>query len=762
MNLSRLYLRILAAVGYVAMASLAVNAATLTGIITGQDNAPLKNAQILVPALQKATTSDSSGQFKLDNLPTGVYTVQVRLLGYTDETRQADLSKGNAELQVTLLSGNLTLAPITITAAPEAASTLNTPASVTVVEGRQLDRQKGQSVMSAIQDQPGIDVHAEGPTVVKPIIRGLSSQDIVVVEDGIRSEAVQWGNEHAPEIDPLGTDRIEVMRGPNSLMYGSDALGGVISITHPELPDTHLGAGPLSGRFTSAFNSVNRSVGENFEASGAEGDWGYRGNISQQQAGNFRNPEIGYVTNTGLQEISGDGEIGVRKDWGSLSADYGHFYKRVELQNPSAPFPGPLSDTEFQALSHDHAAVDANIITAPARFDIIAGYNRANRQEFDAPNTDPHLNWIETNYTLDMKAHIIPIGPFQTTMGLSGLDKVGEVLGNVHLTPPYSETGVGEYAMVDLPLGPFDFTAGLRGDQDHYAIGSDNQIGIDPDNNLNNPHPVNAQTLNYSAWSGAIGGVYHITEPLAFAVNVGRGYRNPIPFELFGFGVHEGGGEFLIGDPGLTPETSFNTDASLRWASPRFKAEVGAFQNKIHNFIFGSFTGATDPGTGLPVVQETQGDAKIEGVDGAATFAATHWLTLKSVYSMVRGYNTSGDPSLPTDALPHVPADKLVLGSDIHDKSLGFLSNPYFGFDTKLVQAQHYTGPNEIPTAGYVLWNLHTGCEVVVMNNRVTLDAGVDNLFNKGYIDYNSILKEFNIEDPGRNVWVRASIPFGS
>jgi len=127
--------------------------------------------------------------------------------------------------------------------------------------------------MTAIQNEPGVNMISEGPTVVKPVIRGLNSQDIVVVEDGIRSENLQWGNEHAPEIDPLGTDRIEVMRGPNSLLYGSDALGGVISINHPDLPNAHLGDKPLTGLFNTMVNSVNNSVGENFEAAGAAGQF---------------------------------------------------------------------------------------------------------------------------------------------------------------------------------------------------------------------------------------------------------------------------------------------------------------------------------------------------------------------------------------------------------------------------------------------------------------------------------------------------------
>jgi len=466
--------------------------------------------------------------------------------------------------------------------------------------------------------------------------------------------------------------------------------------------------------------------------------------------------------------------LGVRKDWGSLDADFGKFNKRVELQNPADPT--ILNDLEYQTLQHDHGKVHSLLLSDLANWDITLGYDRVDRKEFDAPNApdnDPHLNWIEASYTLDAKAILAPMGPFQGTAGISGLRRVEQSLGLVDLTPSYNENGVGEYLIEDLPVGKFDFTMGLRGDQDQYNIQGNNDIGIDPDNNLNSPHPVNTQTLNYSAVSAAVGGVYHITEPLAFAVNIGRGYRNPVPFELFAYGIHEGAADFLIGNPNLTPETSFDTDASLRWASTRVKAEIGIFRNYIHNYIYGvqngqffnTSTGQFGPTGDLPVETETQGNATVKGVDGAVNVAATDWLTLNTVYNMVRGFNNSGDPMDNTNYLPHVPADNLLVGADFHRKSLGLVAHPYIGMTERFTASQDRTnGPpvaSGIPTPGYALTDLHIGGEFVVMNSRIALDVGVENLFNKGYIDYNSILKEFGIENPGRNVYMKLSVPFG-
>lgn len=667
-------------------------------------------------------------------------------------------------LDVNTSTAPLSLAPITITAKPQPAPTLTTPASVSVIQGRQLDRKRGASIMSAIQQEPGVNMIDEGPTVVKPVVRGLNSQEVVVVQDGVRSESLQWGNEHAPEVDSLGADRIEVMRGPNSLLYGSDALGGVIAVSHPELPDARLGATPLSGKITTDINSNNRSAGANVELSGAQSDWGYRANLSQLQAGNYRTPQQGSVPNTGDQEVSGSGAVGLRKDWGMIGLDYGHFTKRVELQNPGSPgYPIlPLDDLEYQELRHDHGVLRSTVNTDPAKLDFVLGYDWINREEFDAPNApsnDPTLHWTQANYTGDVKARLAPMGIFQGTIGVSGFRRLEQSLGTEHLTPGYNANGVGEYLVEDIPVGKLTFTLGVRGDQDQYNINGDDLIGVG--NAVDGvAHPVAAQTLHYSAASGAVGGVYHITEPLAFAVNVGRGYRNPLPFELFSYGEHEGEGVFQIGNPNLSPETSLNTDASIRWASPKLKAELGIFRNYIHNYIYGTYTGGVTT-DGLPIVQETQANATIKGFDGAMTYAATDHVTLRTVYNLVRGYNESGDPSLPSDYLPRVPADNVLFGGDLHAPSLGALANPYFGADVRLTAAHGRTGPQEIPTPGYALLDLHTGFEFVVMNNRLTLDAGVNNLLNKGYIDFNSIVKEANIQNPGRNVYVKLSVPFG-
>ncbi len=735
-----------------------VDAATVTGILTDDGGKPLAGVRVTITALDKGALTGKDGQFSIDGVPNGDYAVQFRKTDYATVSKQAKVAETAAPLAVTLHESVLDVAPITITAKPEAASTLTTPTSVDVVEGRQLERQRGQNVMDTIKNEPGVDVLTTGATLSRPVVEGLSEQNVVMVEDGVRHEVQPWGIEHAPEIDSLSTSRIEVLRGPASLLYGSDALGGVISVFKPDLPSAALGDGPLSGRVLTTFDSMNKGVGTGIVAQGAQGDWGYRADMSQRQSGNEYTPQ-GIIANTGASELSGDATIGVKKNWGALSFDYGHFAKRVELQEASDG-----SDTEFQKLDHDKSSVKATILTDLFRYDIGAGFDRANRREYSANDTldaaTPVVNWIQNNYFLDFKAHHAPLGPLTGTIGLTGWLRDQTSSGPQPLIPSFGQNSIGEFIYEELPVGPVSFSAGLRADQTEFNI---QQTATD----LLGTNVIPKQTLNYSAVTDALGGIWHMTEPVSFVVNVGRGYRNPIPFELFAYGVHEGTGRFEVGNPGLKAETSLNTDAAVRYFSDRVHGELMAYHNTIDNFIYSAPASAAvaaavpagDNPDGDPIFQQTQGRAVIEGASLSGDVAATEILRLNGGLDVTRGRNTALNQPLPI-----IPADRIRFGAELHDKSLGPVVSPYLGTNVKYVYQQTRTAqdfPSD-PVNSYALVGLSLGGAFNAGGSRLTVDAGVDNLLNTGYQDVLNVYRAFGIEMPGRNYFMKVSVPFGS
>ncbi len=747
-----------------------------SGTVYNDENKPLANVQVTVPALQKGVVTDSSGTFHID-IPPGNYAMGFHRLGYADHS-ETIFVPSPVPIKVTLSESALAAQPITISAEPTPSPVLTTPANVTVLQGHQLEQKARENVMDAIKNEPGVNMITVGPSVSKPSVDGLNSEDLVIVEDGVRSESLAWGEEHAPEIDTLTADRIEVLRGAATLMYGSDALGGVISVNKAPLPSAALGAEPLSGKIVTDVESVNQSAAEGVVLQGAQGDWGWRSDLSEHQAGNIYTPN-GTIANTASKEVNGSGEIGVTKDWGDLTMDYSHFTKHLQLDESATQ-----QDNEFQDLAHDNGDIHADIKTDGLfNYEVTAGYDRVNREEYNGyVNSDNGLggfptppsleaNWIETSYTVNIKAHQKQIGPFQGTFGFTS-DNKNELAGGIdQLIPSTNWNEYGEYAYEEAHFGSVKLTAGIRGDENQLNADSYQSANMTSNAALaaaNGLSSIQAQTRNYEALTGALGGVWHIIKPLAFAVNVGRGYRNPDEFELFAFGEHEGTGQFAVGDPNLQPETSMDSDASLRWVSSKFRSNLDYFYNHINNYIYAQPTNlnATDVYTGnpLPVFQTTQGNSILQGATVRFEEDALEWLELKEGYDHIRAENISTGQSI-----PFIPADRFLLGFKIHKKKWGNFYHPYFGANTRIVLAQNQPGPPstknliDTPTGGYTVFGLSFGWRILVMQNPLSFDFGADNLLNKAYADSMSVYdKQFGFVEPGRNLYMKVSVPFGS
>jgi iron complex outermembrane receptor protein len=254
---------------------------------------------------------------------------------------------------------------------------------------------------------------------------------------------------------------------------------------------------------------------------------------------------------------------------------------------------------------------------------------------------------------------------------------------------------------------------------------------------------------------------------LAFALNVGQGYRAPVPFELFVHGEHEGTGRFEIGDPNLKPEKSTNVDLATRVSTKRIKGEVAVFRNKITDYIFAQPLDpalppdpANDDGSGghiLPEFQNVQANAVLTGGEISVEGLVTDWLVLNAGYDVVRGKNDQTDQDLPL-----IPADRFKAGVRFQSKQMGgVFDRSYIGGGARVYRKQDRVDPNETVTPGYTLWDVSAGTEIKVADSHLNLDIGVENLGDKEYVDHLSRNKTIGILNPGRNIFVKASMPFG-
>jgi outer membrane receptor protein involved in Fe transport len=558
-----------------------------------------------------------------------------------------------------------------------------------------------------------------------------------VLDNGQRLETQQWGDEHGPQIEAAMADRIEVIRGPASVLYGSDALGGVINVIPTELPDA-IGRSPFArGRLSGGFATGNQQPDGTLSLEGGAGGLGFRASATGRTSENVRTPTY-ELWNSGNRSATGSGELGYRGVWGSVAGRYTYRDERIELtdEDPAA--------TPFQRIADHRARVDLALPLSASRIEATLGYERNRRREFeDAAATAVALGLTSTTYTGDLHVHHPVVGPFLGIAGLSvqhtGFDKFGEET----LIPNTRADNVGLYAFEQTQRGRWDVSLGARYEYRRLRVDDDADIG------------VTAQTRHWHSVTGNLGILYRLAPPAALVLNLGRGFRAPSSFDLFSNGVHEGTIAFERGDPTLRTEKSLNTDLALRLLGRNVVAEVGVFVNAIQDYIFTVPTTETDPESGFEIFDVTQGNALLAGVEATLDVHVTRFLHVHTATDYVRGQNTTLNEPLP--AMPPLRVSYSVR----LEGAAGPLPEAYFsvGAETNARQtrlgsaeaaffAQAFAGAGYRST-GYSLANVAAGFAFPTPGWRLRLDIQLRNAFDTDYANFLSRLKTI-APDPGQ------------
>ncbi len=387
---------------------------TISGVVSDESGAALPSVTVSLPAAHRGTVTDTAGAYAIANLHHGIYTLEFTLIGYGKETRKVTLDSGAVTLDVILRQSTLELPGVIVTGKPQPTDVLSSPQPVSSIDGRELERSRGQSIMQSLGNSPGVTTFTTGAGIAKPVIRGLTSQRVLVVDDGTRQEGQQWGDEHGPEIDAFDVERIEVLRGPGSVLYGSDAIGGVVNVIKHGLPSVSEGDPGLGGRLTLNGFSNNDQAAGNLSLFGAEGAVGYRASVSARNADDVSTPD-GRLSNSGVEEFDAGGLVGAGGDWGALSVDYSRFRQRLEIHEDPAEDPDA---TPFQKIEHDKLHLHGDFPFEIFRFEMDGAWQQNDRREFEEEGaTDAALHLLLTTLTLDARAHHHPVGPFFGTLG---------------------------------------------------------------------------------------------------------------------------------------------------------------------------------------------------------------------------------------------------------------------------------------------------------------------------------------------------------
>jgi iron complex outermembrane recepter protein len=722
---------------------------TLSGRVADPDGHPVVGATVTVVELHRVALTQADGGYRFADLPPGRYTVTVRGLGFAPVARAVAIH-GATTLSVTLTRTSIWVEPVTVTAtrAPLAAGLSPLPTEALSADG--LRREQSVSLAHALANLPGVNALTTGQQIGKPVIRGLTGPRVLVLEDGSRLEDYSWSDEDGPSVDARLAQRVEVIRGPASVLYGSDALGGVVNVIPEDLPDANGGPRATRTGFEISGASNNAELEGAARLEGASGAWGWRVFGIGRFAGSLHTP-AGELDNTGFNALSGEAAVGTRGARGSTTLRYTRYGGEFKLLEAEGPASGEQGGPE-RKLSDDRVQVAGDYLVGGVRLETKAQWQRHSLIEVSdtgvsaggQPLEGTAFDLLLNTFTLDALAHHTAGARVDGTLGVSGVAQSNDTRGRIPLVPDARVRSAALFGFEQVSLGRIRVLAGARVDVRRLTADSNAQLGLA------------AQTRDYTAFAGNVGIVYRV-RAAALTANWGRAWRAPTLFELFSHGPHLGEARYEIGDAGLKPEAGTNLDVGVRWQGGRVRAELAAYRNAVGRFIFitptDSFvTLSTSPPDSLRVYRYQQADARLAGGEAELEVAVAPVLSVRARADAVRGTNqATGDP------LPLVPPARAALGAELHGTGLGWSDRAYAGAEVEVATRQTRLNPLDIPTGAYTLLNLSAGFVRPMLGRIGRVDLAVRNVANVGYRSFLSRYKEFAL-DPGRNIVLRVAV----
>lgn len=723
------------------IATVPIDVGALTGQVRDEGGTPIAGAQVTIVEARRSTQTDAQGRYEFTSLPHGTFRVTFAAVGFAPQIHAVTLTDSALTLDAALKASRVELPALQVTAGPAGSDPLSSPQPASVVDGADLRRTQSASLGDVVSGLVGVRSFSTGNGIAKPVIRGLTSNRILILDNGQRVESQGWGDEHAPNVETADAERVEVIRGPASVLYGSEALGGVVNVIPKPIPDAIGRPGFVSGDLAGSFASNGSAPEGTLGLQGASGGFGFRGSFTGRSSNDVATPG-GDLFNSGYDMYAGSGTVGTRGGWGSLSATYSRRAEKIRIHEDPAEDP---TATPWQHILTDRASVNSTLPVGGSHLDLDLGAERSYRREYedrDAAADDVALGLLQWNYLGTAQWHHQAIGGFSGILGAQVRREDLEISGEETLVPANDALNIGVYAFEERAFGPLHLSAGLRYDHRAMDVTGNAELG------------VTAQSRDYSAVTGDLGVLYRLSEPAALVLNIGRGFRAPSAFDLFANGVHEGTVRFERGDSLLGNETSLNTDLALRVQSSGVAIEIGTFYNRISDFIYSDPTGTIDSASGLQIYQNTQGDARLWGFEAAAQWHPTdHW-HLKGMADYTNGQNTTLD-----QPLPGIPPMRLSLEARYEWAGGSLFGSPYLSLSGESNAKQTRRDPDDIETDGYAL--AHAGAGVTLWQGRhpVTVDLQARNLFDTAYRSFLSRYKTY-ADDPGRNLIVRMSTAF--
>jgi iron complex outermembrane receptor protein len=731
-------------------------------VVDAKTKETLPGAVVSIPDLHISVATNNNGEFLLRSIPAkGKFVVQVQFLSYKTLTQTIDFSL-TAPLVFELQSSVIEQHEVVITGTPITAGSRYNSTSASVVSKEQLMASSTNLIDALAKQVPGVSQITTSQAISKPVIRGLSYNRVVTLNDGVKQQGQQWGDEHGNEMDQFAAARVEVLRGAASLMYGSDALGGVINVIDPPTP----AEGNIQGEVLSNYATNSGLSNTSLMLSGNQNGFVWRGRGTYQNAYAFNTP-LGHYINSGFNQTNLSGMLGVNKPWGYSHLNFSYFKNNIGFYDaePGDPLYTTATDRTLdypkQDIRHYKLALNNNFIFGTSSLKLDLGYQKNQRRELEDSPT-PSLFFDLNTYSVDAKYNLAQSNGWSPVIGLSSSLEHSINLGEELLVPAYDEFTTGGFIYSKKKLDKNTIRAGAR--LDYIKNKGKAQPGV-----------FDGFDNNFANLSGALGYTHVFNDNLSFKTNAGTAFRAPNPAELGSNGVHEGTNRYEIGLGSLNPERSYQADATLEYGSGMITGSLGVYENYIHDFIYASNTNAeqvtiVDEESGLPVSYDAyrygQVNANLYGFEGNLTLHPVSFIHFENTFSYTHAKNNSFDRPLPL-----IPAGTLHNTLRFEPKIKGLTDfYIYTGIDNYFKQTR-IDATFETPADAYTLLNAGIGTTFKVGAQPLKLYISATNLTNKKYYDALSRLRPgrysqedptFGVYNPGRNITFGVYLPFGT
>ncbi|MCC9135838.1 TonB-dependent receptor [Pontibacter silvestris] len=739
---------------------------TISGKVIDHDTRePLIGATVHLDQPDMSAVADEYGNYHFHHLCQGTYTLKVSYVGYKEESFTYKITASSVrDLQLHADTKLLKAVEVTgahLTEQAQATATLS---------GRELEETRGLSLGESLKALTGVSSIQTGPNVSKPVIHGLFGNRVLLLNNGVRHESQQWGNEHAPEIDPLNAQEMTVVKGASGVRYGSDAIGGVVLVNPKPLPDSAGVKGKVS--LIGSTNNRMGTVAGMLEGKLSQLPLSWRVHTSVKKAGSAQAPDYN-LKNTGFEEQNLATTLGYKQAKFGAELYYSYFHTKIGILSSShaenltdlnnaigRERPEQIGEFSYD-INRPYQDVTHHLLKAKGTYktgdvgelQFTYGFQQNLRDEYDVlrqASNKPQLSLKLLTHSTELVWEHKPISNFSGSIGTTTLWQDNTYAqGSRYLLPYYQNFTAGIFWMEKWRQDNLELEAGVR--YDHKNL---NVKAFEGDELLKPEY-------TFHNFSGSLGAMYDLGYHLTLSGNASYASRAPIAYELFARGKHNGTGSYEFGDPDLTSENAINTMVTLNYHSNyRFNSELSLYNNYISNYIYlqlGEPVLAVD-GAYLTGYYK-QADAHFWGADLSLQYNITDMLSLDTKASIVYAINTETDSYLPFISPARIDNTlRYSLGNLGSEK----LSETYIAAGGLLVDKQHrydeQSDPLLSPPDGYFLLHAAVGTNIQVGNTTLDVSITGNNLLNTSYRDYQNRLRYFT-DEIGRTIMFRVGVP---